>query len=175
MSPSPSLEPWLHFRGSGLVQVSRGSQRSASPFHAGSSPRRERAASGRLSSLMVMISLACVPFCSRARSYITLPDPGQRPGRWHHLHSFVPRVFTEHLRWARGCARGSEQIKKHSRLGLYSGGQLLAGGDGGAWIAALTGLVSATPEPVGGLLYQPWEQRVGRHSGQASWRQCYGC
>lgn len=95
-----------------------------------------------------------------------LPDPGQRTGRWHRLYAFVPRIFTEHLRWARGCARGLEQTKKHNRFDLYSLGQLLAGGGGGTWIAALTGLVPATQEPVRGLLYQPGEQRVGGIQGR---------
>lgn len=37
-------------------------------------------------------------------------------------------------------------------------------------IAALTGLVPAA----GGLLYQSWEQQVGRDSEQTSWRKYYG-
>lgn len=124
--------------GSGLIRVTQGSEIPL-VFPCGSSPSRERQASGRLSSLMVMISLAWRPAL-------------QHSPRIHH----------------RGSGRGVGTVSTHlSRRYLLS----TSAGPGalpGAWSRprSITGLVS-TPEGS-----SRW---VGRHSGQTSWRHCYGC
>lgn len=135
---------------------------------------KELEASGCLSSLMAIITLPLVSRAAGEPAHLSRYQiASRRRGHWRYLCSFVQQIFIEHLR-AGSCAGGWEQIKKQNTLGLCTWECLSYGRDGDMCFAALTGPVPSAHETTSGLLYQPWQPRIGRDSGQASRRECYG-
>lgn len=113
--------------------------------------------------------LSCHPAGSRAA------DSGLGIISAHLFNKYLLSTLGRELCWGQGTDQEAQLPCLVSALGSVSTPWQERGcGGGDRCFTALTGLVPSALETTNGLLHQIGQQQMGRDSGQASWRQCFG-